>query len=470
MAKSYSMRRAAFQAVRGWSEKGWRIETSISRIRESQGLAVRDVAAAKDIAAMTIKRVASLDVVIRAYCSRPRENVESELWTLAQIGLSQLLFRRDIPPHAAVHETVALADELGKPQWKGFLNGLLRAIARSVKFQSEISFVDGLQAVATQATTGDLWAIFDRPLVDGGPADSEWLSRVYSLPRWCTRRWLNVELPETVSLDVFLRGCNSSSQQWVRANLMRQPREELMAKLRASLDSDVTVEAGPVAEAISLTGPVTLSSLDGFADGSCSVQDLTPMQVVEQLNPQPDERILDLCAAPGGKTGHLAERLAGTGHVVAADISESRLRRVKENVDRLKLTNVSIEVVNREGGLVRGGKLSDGGFFDAAIVDVPCSNTGVLAKRPEARWRISESDLQELPQLQQTILRGGAASIRPGGRLVYSTCSVEPEENREVVDAFLNDNPHWTLVEENLYYPIGVSDGGYHALLRSNAQ
>ena len=131
-----------------------------------------------------------------------------------------------------------------------------------------------------------------------------------------------------------------------------------------------------------------------------------------------------MCAAPGGKTCHIAERLRGTGEVVAADTSTSRLKRVAENVSRNGLGNVTIADINSDGiGLPEG-------LFDAAMVDVPCTNTGVLAKRPEVRWRIKEADLEDLPETQFEILTRAASRVRSGGRLVYSTCSVENEENR----------------------------------------
>lgn len=469
MPKNYSMRRAAFQAVRGWVDRGWRIETSISRIRESQGMAVRDVAAASDIAATVIKRIASIDAVITAYCSRSRDKVEAELWTLAQVGVAQILFRTDIAPHAAVHETVSVADEIDKPQWKGFLNGILRSIVRSHNVQDDISFVEGLRAVATQSLDKGGWAVFEKPIVDGGPEDSEWLSRVYSLPRWLARRWLEAEwnLANTnqttpsagFNLDQLLRACNNAKQQWVRVNLQRQSREALVEQFRSTLGTNVTVELGDVPEAVSLQGPLALSMLPAFDQGSCSVQDITAMRAVDTLAPAEGERILDLCSAPGGKTGHIAERLAGTGHVVAADVSSSRLRRVEENVSRLQLKNVELVDVDRDGNGLPNER------FDAAMVDVPCSNTGVLAKRPEVRWRIGESDLVELPELQLEILNRAAAAIVPGGRVVYSTCSIEPEENRQVVDQFLQSNKHWTLANDRLELPCGTGDGGYHALL-----
>lgn len=469
MAKVYSMRRAAYRAVRSWADRGWRVETSISKVRESQGLEARDIAASSDIANTAIKRLASLNVVLSAYCSRPRGKVEAELWTLAQIGLAQLLFRTDIPQHAAVHETVLVADEIGKPQWKGFLNGLLRAIARDLTFQKQVSFVEGLRCVASQSTSDDerAWAVLGKPIVDGGPSDPEWLSRVYSFPRWLLRRWLDAEWAngngENGKIERFLRASNQQTQQWIRVNLQHGSREQFITRLQFVLGDDVQCAVGTVPEAVSLSNSIPLASLPGFSEGSCSIQDLTAMKAVETLSPVEGERILDLCAAPGGKTGHIAERLAGSGYVCAADISESRLQRVQENIDRLKLTNAEPLLIDRDGS----GLPSEP--FDAALVDVPCSNTGVLSKRPEVRWRIQEEDLVELPKVQLQLLERAAAAVRACGRVVYSTCSVEREENRGVVDQFLKRHPEWSVTSDSLSLPGDGSDGGYHALFTHDA-
>ena len=183
------------------------------------------------------------------------------------------------------------------------------------------------------------------------------------------------------------------------------------------------------------------------------------MEVTDLLDPQEGEAVLDFCAAPGGKSGHIAELMAGTGRVLACDVSEHRLSRVNSNVERLELTNVETRLIERDGSRDPTGP------FDAALVDAPCSNTGVLAKRPEARWRVKPSDMEELPELQRQLIGRAAKTVRPGGRLVYSTCSIEPEENEAVVAVFLRETPGWRLIEETLTLPQSDRDGGYRALL-----
>ena len=452
MSKQYSMRRAVYQAVRGFVDKGWQVGTSVDRAKRSLGMADRDVATAVDLAETVVRRLSTLDAVLVAFCSRPREKVEKELWSLAQVGAAQLMFRPDIPPHAAVGETVAVADEIDRPQWKGFLNGMLRSIERSLSHTDVLEPSDRGAFVSGPGPSGSAtaWCRFRKSVVDLLADQAEWQSRAYGLPRWLVRRWNAADYADP--LEEIMRACNASPPLWLRVNPAVGSRGELVAALDGA-------EPGPLDESIRLPRAVPLSSVPGFNDGSCSVQDLTAMRAVDLLDPQDGETVLDFCAAPGGKTGHIAERLAGSGRVIATDVSPHRLKRVNSNIERLQLTNVETRVIERDGSR------DPVGSFDAALIDAPCSNTGVLAKRPEARWRVRPEDLDELPKLQQELIRRAARTVRPGGRLVYSTCSIEAEENQAVVDAFLSSQPQWKRVEQSLYLPSGPGDGGFHALL-----
>jgi 16S rRNA (cytosine967-C5)-methyltransferase len=199
--------------------------------------------------------------------------------------------------------------------------------------------------------------------------------------------------------------------------------------------------------------------LPGFAEGLWSVQDESAMAAARLLAPKAGERILDVCAAPGGKTCHLAELSGDAAIITACDISETRLQRVRENVTRLSLQNVKLQLVSRDGHDLPSGP------FDAVLVDVPCSNTGVLGRRPEARWRFHEAELQELIPLQTRLLLNACERLVGGGRVVYSTCSLEPEENRGVVDAVLKALPGLQLVTEQVHAAGRPADGAYQALL-----
>jgi 16S rRNA (cytosine967-C5)-methyltransferase len=219
-----------------------------------------------------------------------------------------------------------------------------------------------------------------------------------------------------------------------------------------------------------------------LAEGMLAVQDPSAMAAVEALAPQPGENVLDLCASPGTKTMQIVERMGDCGRVVACDRTAEKLESIRRTVAARGLKSVTVCVSDiaarppvegaspvasskpaTTGGLPAS---ADGGLlFDAALVDAPCSNTGVLARRPEARWRLRSEDLEELPRVQLILLTQAALRVRPGGRLVYSTCSLQREENDGVVRAFLKQNPAWRVVRSEQILPSADHDGAFWALL-----
>ena len=183
------------------------------------------------------------------------------------------------------------------------------------------------------------------------------------------------------------------------------------------------------------------------------------MQAAVRLAPKPGDRVWDVCAAPGGKTCHLAELMSNTGSIIATDIRPERLRLIEENRERLGADIISPQWIGEDGTGLPDGP------FDAILIDVPCSNTGVLGKRPEARWRITASGIIELNRVQERLLSDALARLAPQGRAVYSTCSIEPEENSQLVARVLSRFPGIRFVEEASFLPGQPSDGGYQALL-----
>ena len=398
-----------------------------------------------------VRRRFTLDTLLLPHVARPRHRIEGELWTLLQIGTYQLAFLDSIPPYAAVNETVLLAKEGDRHGWDGFVNGVLRAVQSAFTDQ----FADGPSADALPLTNGRyrrLSRVFFRdPVSDpvGHVAES------FSFPRWLIERWQSrFELAELCRLGFWF---DHPAPLSLRVNPLRANRDDLLAIFRSQ---GVSVAPGSLAEAICVEGTRRVDSLPGFAEGFFSVQDESAMQAVDLLDPKPGETVLDLCAAPGTKTTHLAERMANQGTIIATDIRPDRLRRIDENSHRLGLTIVQPLLVSADSANVPPGP------FDAILVDVPCSNTGVLGKRPEARWRIDAAEIQELATQQQVLLRSACERLAPQGRVVYSTCSIEPEENETIVRTILGERPDLTLVAERHHIPGRPADGGYQALLR----
>jgi 16S rRNA (cytosine967-C5)-methyltransferase len=212
-------------------------------------------------------------------------------------------------------------------------------------------------------------------------------------------------------------------------------------------------------------GSVDVSAIESerletiLTEGSLTVQDPSAMLAVEALAPAAAENVLDLCASPGTKTTQIVEAMGGSGRVVACDRSEDKLTPIRETVEARELSSVTVCLADDVASAAPPGG------FDAALVDTPCSNTGVLSRRVEVRWRLRPDDLQDLPRVQGELLARAAGLVRAGGRLVYSTCSLEREENDEVVARFLQENPGWRRVRSDLIFPGADHDGAFWALL-----
>ena len=291
-----------------------------------------------------------------------------------------------------------------------------------------------------------------------------YLSAAFSFPPWLVKRWLTRFSP--TELIPLLFWWNTPAPLTLRVNPLRgtpAAYRERLAEAPATAELLLPAEQSPSGdfpETIRLTGSCPISLLPGFDEGALSIQDASAQYPARWLAPQPGERIWDVCAAPGGKTTHLAELQKDQGQIVASDVQADRLGLIEDNVQRLGLRSITTAVLSRE---LDHAPHSD---FDAALIDVPCSNTGVLGKRPEARWRLKPADLVELPDLQRQILKLALTNIRAGGRAVYSTCSIEPEENRGLVQRVLQELPEWSLIREHDHLPGQPGDGGYLALLQ----
>lgn len=447
-------RRVAFQSLTATSPEFITDRFADAAAREP--LSPRDRGLAMELAYGVVRRRATLDVLLAECVSRPRENVEDDLWTLLQLGVYQLLFLTSIPDHAAVHETVELARSAGSSRWCGMVNGVLRSVSRLLD-DAEASVA---AADAIPLTAGRFRRLTKPLLPDPVSQSVEYFSRAFGFPEWLVERWW-----ERSSWDELVqRGFwfNTPPPVWLRSNALKTSAEELIPQLQADDATLPVLDAGPLRESVCAAESRPIANLPAFAAGLFTVQDLSAMHVVDLLDPQPGERILDLCAAPGGKTTHIAERMRNTGEIIATDVAADRLARVCENANRLGVSIVETRLINRDLTNLPRGR------FDAILVDAPCSNTGVLGKRPDARWRIQPADLVELSRQQRQLLNAVARQLRPGGRLVYSTCSIEPEENETVVNLFLADQPGFRLEREVFHQPGQPADGGYAALIKAS--
>jgi len=400
----------------------------------------------------TLRRQGTIDFLLQACCTRPVNKIEKELLCLLRLGCYQLAFLDSIPSHAAVHETVDLARWLGNPRWCSFMNGVLRSVDRLLSDEKTEAPAQDAYAVAEGLFRQTNQPVFSNP--ETQPLD--YLSQAYSFPLWLLKRW-SKKYSQT-EIESLCRWFNGRGEMCLRVNSLKTSRDELIQKFEQA-QPPLEVEPGASPVAIHVKNSRAVARFPGFEAGLFAVQDETPQQVGLMLAPQPGERILDFCAAPGTKTTHLAEMMNNEGEILASDVNPWRLKKVVENCERLGITIVKQQVIAHQPPYLIQGP------FDAVLIDAPCSNTGVLGKRPEARWRIQSDDINELASIQSSLLHSAVSFLSPGGRILYSTCSIEAEENENQIKSFLQKYPKFELKEERSFLPGQPSDGGYAALL-----
>ena len=401
---------------------------------------------------------AALDWLI-AQKTNGREQ-KSGLQNLLRLGLYQIFWLDRIPDHAAVHETVELAKHGGFGQQAGFINAILRGYLR--------------EADATRKLLADLKAT--------DPATG------WSHPEWLVARWQkHFGVEKTAQL---LEWNNTPPKTFARVNTLKigegwraavpnqtETEKSGTATRRPSLDEaaallltrwrEENVEYDFVRRdwleenlVFELKSHPSLNSLASFRDGWLYVQDPGTLLAPCELGAQPGETILDLCAAPGGKTTFLAQLMRNEGKIVACDISEERLKLIRGNCQRLGVTCVETVLLSTINSQPSTG-------FDRILVDAPCSNTGVMRRRVDLRWRITAAEISRLRQAQLELLKLAATKLKPGGVLIYSTCSMEPEENGEVLKEFLREHAGFKLENERELLPFADNvDGAYVARLK----
>ncbi|NQW03632.1 MAG: 16S rRNA (cytosine(967)-C(5))-methyltransferase RsmB [Acidobacteria bacterium] len=351
---------------------------------------------------------AALDACLQACTPRPVSEIDPAVVATLRLAIYQLRYLDRIPPHAVVHESVEAARELGSPHAAGFVNGVLRGYLRA-------------QATITLPA---------RPAPDATRRQRlAYLSITLSHPKWLVARWLDrYGFEETERWCLFN---NASPDITVRG---RAPHVDAVTLLQ---DANISATRGAFAPEVARLAPGTLGSLSADLRRELVVQDEGSVLVAHVADAHPGERVLDLCAAPGGKTAVMWSDMNSHGCLVASDIRPSRVRVLRE-------TLTDAQVPHRIVTLDASRPLPFDAVFDRVMVDVPCSGLGTLRRDPDVRWAVTLESLPELVGTQRRILAEAARVVRPGGTLVYATCSSEPDENDEVVEAFLADSASFT--------------------------
>lgn len=362
----------------------------------------------------------------------PGRTQKPALQDLLRLGLYQIFWLDRIPSHAVVYETVEQAKQGGFGPQAGFINAVLRGYLRET---------DATKQLLAELKVAKLHLGWSHP---------EWLATRWQ-QRWGTER--------TAKL---MEWNNTPPKTFARVNTLKTDAAKLLERWRMeeNVEYDFVrhdwLEEGQVFE---LKSHPPLARLRSFLDGWFYVQDPSTLLAVRELNPQHGEAILDLCAAPGGKTTFIAQLVRNEGRIIARDVADDRLKLVQENCKRLGVTCVETRNATQFPLLPAQ--------FDRVLVDAPCSNTGVMRRRVDLRWRIRPEEIARLRRAQLDLLKQAAAPVKPGGTLVYSTCSLEPEENRELVKDFLAGHAGYALEHERELLPFADgADGAFVARLK----
>ncbi|HET8566715.1 MAG TPA: 16S rRNA (cytosine(967)-C(5))-methyltransferase RsmB [Solirubrobacterales bacterium] len=398
---AYAVVRAAFEE-NAFAERAFRAEA------DRLGLAGRDRAQAQRLAYGAVQRRGTSDVAIERLAGRSTRLLDPPVLAALRLGLYELLFADATPDHAAVDQAVELAKAAGAAHAAGFVNAILRRAAREQRqLKRDLLGDDSTPAAAAVAA---------------------------SAPPWLAEMWWR-ELGEEAARST-LAACNERVEVAMRVNVLRTDREAALAGLRqAEVDAGLPTTAWPLGapEMLVIDGRVGAAVPAAIEAGELTPQSRGSAAAVEVLDPREGEHVLDLCAGPGIKTGQIAERMGDRGEVISVEIEPGRAAEVAAQADRLGLHSVTvIEADATEAGMAPG--------FDRVLLDAPCSDLGALASRPDARWRKSPQTIERLTAVQDQLLRNAVAVLRPGGTLVYSTCTISRRENEDRIAALLRDS------------------------------
>jgi len=366
----------------------------------------------------TIKTGETLDWILKHYVDRPLTKIPGVILNILRLGIYQLFFLSKVPAAATCNEAVKLAKKYGHGGTVKFVNAVLRSAARSPE---KVVYPDRQEQ------------------------PSQHLALRYYHPEWIISRWI-----ERLGIDACEKLCqanNLTPPLSIRTNTLKISRTELMKRLPS--DEVVCEPSQWSPEGIVCRKFPSMNRLASLQEGLFQVQDESSMLVAHVLDPQPGEFVIDACGAPGGKSTHIAALMKNIGRVLSVDIHDHKSAITRQNAGRLGITIIDAKTMDAE-------QLDTlfAGQADRVLVDAPCSGLGVLRRKPDSRWRKTPQMLIDLPMLQTSILNSAADCLKPGGVLVYSTCTTEPEENQEVVCRFLASHPNYRLEETGQFLPV----------------
>lgn len=418
---SYSARETALRVLTDCrTAQAW-ADASLNAWIDRNGLTGAEAALCSRIVYGVMQNRLLLDFYIGAYCSQKPDHLQIPLPDILRIGAYQILFLKKIPDSAAVNESVNLAKLSGRGKASGLVNAVLRKISLNKAQLPEIPRRDEVQ----------------------------YLSIRYSHPRWLVKRLLPALGRE--GTEAFLHGNNEVAPLTVQVNPLKTSVEALEEELGAA---GIAARPHPwVPGCLELSGTGKPTALPAFQEGRFLIQDPAARLVSWIADPSPGDRVLDVCAAPGGKSFSMAFAMEDRGKILSCDLHANKLGRIQSGAARLGLT--CIQTAAADGTEFRAEWAN---AFDAVLVDAPCSGLGIIRKKPDIRYKQLD-DLFAMPVIQAAILDNASAYVRPGGTLLYSTCTILQEENEQVTDAFLAEHPDFSRESFILPEPVGRTEG-----------
>jgi len=394
-------RACAYRVLRRVFEQGAYAEKAL--LGEAAELDARDRALAMRLAYGAVQRRGTTDHLIGQLAGRAPEQLDPPLLAALRLALYELLYLGGAPDYAVIDDGVELAKAPGR-SGHGLVNAVLRRAAR----EGPERLLGGL----TDATP-------------------EQAAIKHSHPLWIAELWWDALGPEQAR--ALMARDNEPAELALRANMLRTDADGLAAQIAVPSHRDPRIP-----EALVLDGPLDIHASPLWAEGAYTAQSRAAMLVARVLAPEPGERVLDLCAAPGGKSTHMAALMEARGELVAVERNARRAHKLQRTANRLGAQNIRVEIAD-------AAEPREDGPFDRALVDPPCSGLGTLQARPDRRWRAELASIAEMRQSQSRILGVGADALRPGGVLVYSTCTVSPTENERLIADFLDSRPDFSL-------------------------
>ncbi len=397
-------RETALKILYEINEKGAYSNIALNKHLEAARFGDTDRGFITELVYGTVKWRLTIDWTLSRFSSIKLKKISPWILNILREGTYQLLYMDKVPESAACNESAKLARKYGHQASTGFVNAVLRNIARSK-------------------------GAVKPPDKEGGPV--KYLSIAYSHPEWMVEKFLKLFGAEFT--ESLLESNNAIPEFTVRVNTLKTTVDSLIETLKQ--ENIEAVKGRFSQDALIIKNPSSISRLAAFKQGLFQVQDESSMLVARVLDPKPGELVLDACSAPGGKATHIAQLMDNKGTVLARDIHEHKIKLIEQSAERLGIKSIKTEI---HDALIADTEMEN--KADRVLLDAPCTGLGIIRRKPDIKWGRESSDTAEITSLQRKMIVTASKSVKPGGVLVYSTCTIVPEENEEIVEQFLNEN------------------------------